>query len=84
MRVTVLGHVQRGGSPCAFDRILATRYGVKAVELIKEGKFGHMVSYDPPAITSVPLEKAITKLKLVNPEEPLVKAAEGMGVSFGR
>ena len=84
VRVTVLGHVQRGGSPCAFDRILATRYGVKAVQLIKEGKFGHMVSYDPPAITSVPLEKAIAKLKLVNPEEPLVKAAEGMGVSFGR
>jgi phosphofructokinase-like protein len=84
VRVTVLGHVQRGGSPCAFDRILATQYGVKAVQLIKEGKFGHMVSYDPPAITSVPLEEAITRLKLVNPEESLVKAAEGMGVSFGR
>jgi 6-phosphofructokinase 1 len=84
VRVTVLGHVQRGGSPCAFDRILATRYGVKAVELISEGKFGHMVSYKPPAITSVPLEKAIKKLKLVDSAGPLVKAAESIGVSLGR
>jgi 6-phosphofructokinase 1 len=84
VRVTVLGHVQRGGSPCAYDRILSTRYGVKAVELIAEGKFGHMVSYKPPAITSVPLEKAIAKLKLVNPEGEAVKAAESIGVSFGR
>ena len=84
VRVTVLGHIQRGGSPCAYDRILATRYGVKAVELAAEGKFGHMVSYKPPAITSVPLERAITKLKLVNPDGPLVKAAESIGVTFGR
>jgi phosphofructokinase-like protein len=84
VRVTVLGHVQRGGSPCAFDRILATRYGVKAVELAAEGKFGHMVSYKPPLITSVPLEKAISKIKLVDPEGQLVKSAESIGVSFGR
>ena len=84
VRVTVLGHVQRGGSPCASDRILATQYGVKAVELIAEKKFGHMVSYRPPAITSVPLEKATRKMKLVDPEGDLVKAAESVGVSFGR
>jgi len=84
VRVTVLGHVQRGGSPCAFDRILATRYGVKAVELAAEGKFGHMVSYKPPLITSVPLEKAISKIKLVDPEGQLAKSAESIGVSFGR
>lgn len=84
VRVTVLGHLQRGGSPCAFDRILATRYGVKAVELAAEGKFGQMVSYKPPAITSVPIEKAIRKMKLVDPEGQLVKAAESIGVSFGR
>lgn len=84
VRVTVLGHVQRGGSPCAFDRILATRYGVKAVELVAEGKFGHMVSYKPPAITSAPIVKAITKMKLVDPEGKLLKAAESIGVSFGR
>jgi ATP-dependent phosphofructokinase / diphosphate-dependent phosphofructokinase len=83
-RVTVLGHLQRGGSPCPFDRLLATRYGAYAVELIAQKKFGEMVSYQPPVITSVPLEKAISQLKLVEPEGELVKAAEGMGVSFGR
>ena len=83
-RVTVLGHLQRGGSPCPFDRLLATRYGAHAVELIAQKKFGEMVSYQPPDITSVPIEKAISNLKLVDPEGELVKIAEGMGVSFGR
>jgi ATP-dependent phosphofructokinase / diphosphate-dependent phosphofructokinase len=83
-RVTVLGHVQRGGSPCPFDRLLATRYGAAAVELIAQKKFGEMVSYQPPAITSVPLETAISSLKLVEPGGELVKIAEGMGISFGR
>jgi phosphofructokinase-like protein len=83
-RVTVLGHVQRGGSPCPFDRLLATRYGAAAVELIAQKKFGEMVSYQPPHITSVPLEKAISCLKLVEPDSELVKIAEGLGVSFGR
>ena len=83
-RVTVLGHLQRGGSPCPFDRLLATRYGAAAVELIAQKKFGEMVSYQPPAITSVPLETAICSLKLVEPDGELVKIAEGMGVSFGR
>jgi ATP-dependent phosphofructokinase / diphosphate-dependent phosphofructokinase len=83
-RVTVLGHVQRGGSPCPFDRLLATRYGAHAVELIAQKKFGEMVSYQPPIITSVPLEKAISSLKLVEPHCELVNIAEGMGVSFGR
>jgi len=83
-RVTVLGHLQRGGSPCSFDRILATRYGAAAVELIAQKKFGEMVSYQPPDITSVLLDKAISSLKLVDPEGELVKIAEGLGVSFGR
>ncbi len=83
-RVTVLGHLQRGGSPCPFDRLLATRYGAHAVELIAQKKFGQMVSYQPPIITSVPIEEAISKLKLVEPEGELVKIAEGMGISFGR
>jgi phosphofructokinase-like protein len=83
-RVTVLGHLQRGGSPCPFDRLLATRYGAAAVELIAQKKFGQMVSYQPPEIASVPLEKAVSGLKLVEPEGELVKIAEGMGVSFGR
>ncbi len=83
-RVTVLGHLQRGGSPCPYDRILATRYGAAAVELIAQKKFGEMVSYQPPNITSVPLDKAISCLKLVDPEGELVKITEGMGVNFGR
>ena len=83
-RATVLGHLQRGGSPCSFDRILATRYGAAAVDLIAQEKFGEMVSYQPPCITSVSLEKAISNLKLVEPEGELVKIAEGMGVNFGR
>src|SRR5512146_2517788 len=75
-RVTVLGHLQRGGSPCPFDRILATRYGAAAVELIAQKKYGEMVSYQPPVITSVPLEKAISNLKLVDPAGELVKMTE--------
>ena len=84
VRVTVLGHLQRGGSPCPFDRLLATRYGAAAVELIAQKKFGEMVSYQPPLITSVPLESAIDKLRLVDADGDLVKMAEGLGVSFGR
>jgi 6-phosphofructokinase 1 len=84
VRVTVLGHLQRGGSPCAADRILATRYGEKAVELIARKKFGHMVSYRPPEITSVPIRMAIRKIRLVDPDGELVRAAEAIGVSFGR
>jgi 6-phosphofructokinase 1 len=83
-RVTVLGHLQRGGSPCPYDRLLGTRYGAAAVELIARKKYGEMVSYQPPEIKSVPLEKAISALKLVDPNGELVKAAEGLGVCFGR
>ena len=67
-RATVLGHIQRGGSPTAFDRILGTRFGVKAVELVKEKKFGQMVSLQGTQITGVPIEKAVGKLKTVNKE----------------
>jgi len=65
-RVVVLGHLQRGGTPTAFDRILGTRFGVKAIELIKEGKFGNMVSLQGNKIVSVPLEKAVEKLKTID------------------
>src|SRR5512143_4177466 len=83
-RVTVLGHLQRGGSPCPFDRLLATRYGAAAVELLAQKKYGEMVSYQPPDIKSVPLASAIDKLRLVDPDCDLVRMAEGIGVSFGR
>ncbi len=64
-RVTVLGHIQRGGTPTAFDRVLGTRFGVKAVELIKEKKFGRMASLQGNKIIDVPLEDAVGVLKTV-------------------
>ncbi len=82
-RVTVLGHLQRGGSPTPFDRVLATRFGVKAVELAVEGRFGEMVCLKGREISSVPLEKAVERLKLVPPDCELVKVARAVGVSFG-
>jgi phosphofructokinase-like protein len=73
-RATVLGHIQRGGSPTAFDRVLGTRYGVKAVDLINEGKFGTMVCLHGNKITDMPISKVLKKLKYVDPE--LVETAE--------
>lgn len=73
-RVTVLGHVQRGGTPTAFDRLLGTRYGVKAVDLIAQGKYGALVSLKGNKITSIPIRNAMKKLKYVDPE--LIQTAE--------
>lgn len=73
-RVTVLGHVQRGGSPTAFDRVLGTRYGVRAVDLIQEGKTGVMVCLKGNRIDDIPLGKAMKGLKVVDPE--LIRTAE--------
>ena len=73
-RVTVLGHVQRGGSPTAFDRVLGTRYGVTAVDLIDQSKFGMMVSLEGNKIGQIPLGKAMRELKVVDPE--LIRTAE--------
>ena len=82
-RVTVLGHLQRGGSPSAFDRILGTRFGVKAVELAANGQFGRMVALKGLAVESVPLEEAVSKLRLVSPDSEVIKAARSVGVCFG-
>jgi ATP-dependent phosphofructokinase / diphosphate-dependent phosphofructokinase len=67
-RVTVLGHVQRGGSPTAFDRILATRYGIAAIDLVQQERFGQMVSLQGNKIVAVPLAEAVAELKTVDPE----------------
>ena len=83
VRSTVLGHVQRGGAPCAFDRELATRFGVKAVELIAEGKFGHVAAMENGRIVARPIERAIKKLKLVDPAGELVRTAKGVGIELG-
>jgi len=83
MRETVLGHLQRGGTPIAYDRILATQFGVKAFEMVLEGKFGEMVAYHHPHIVSVPFEEATKQLNFVNPDSDLVKAARGVGICLG-
>ncbi|MDD5044533.1 MAG: ATP-dependent 6-phosphofructokinase [Candidatus Omnitrophica bacterium] len=67
-RVTVLGHIQRGGTPTAFDRILGTRFGIRAVELVKQKKFGRMVALSGNKIIDVPLENAVAALKTVDME----------------
>jgi 6-phosphofructokinase 1 len=82
-RVTVLGHLQRGGIPSAFDRWLATRYGANAVKLIEERKFGHMVSLRDAKIEATPLAAALAVPKRVNPQGDAVWAARGVGIAFG-
>jgi len=82
-RATVLGHLQRGGSPTAFDRVLSTNYGHAAAKLVAEGKFGRMVALQGNRIVDVPLEEAIAKLKLVPPDHPLIAAARSVGTCFG-
>jgi len=82
-RVIILGHLQRGGKPTDFDRILATQFGKKAVDLIVAEKFGEMVSLQCGEITSVPIETAIRDLKKVNLDSPLIEAARGVGTCFG-
>ncbi|MBZ5526641.1 MAG: ATP-dependent 6-phosphofructokinase [Acidobacteriia bacterium] len=83
LRVTVLGHVQRGGSPSPYDRILATRFGVAASELVSRGEFGRMVCLRAGEITSVPIEDAVAHLKLVDPGSEIVRTARSVGISFG-
>src|SRR3954451_13090276 len=77
-RVTVLGHIQRGGTPTAFDRVLATRFGIAAIEAVHDDGFGQMVALQAGSIVRVPLEAAVGELKTVDPE--LVDVAE---VFFG-
>lgn len=83
VRVTVLGHVQRGGSPCPFDRELATRFGAKAVDLIARGEFGKVASLRGNKIVAQPIERAVKKIKLVDPDGDMVGAARAIGVEFG-
>ena len=82
-RSCVLGHLQRGGSPTAIDRILGARFGVKAVKLIQAGKFGRMVSYEAYHVGSVPIEQAVHKLRLVDPDGEMVDTARALGICLG-
>lgn len=83
VRVSVLGHIQRGGSPSPFDRVLATRFGVSAVELIARGEFGKMVALRASSIVAVNMADAIGQLKSVRPEGELVRTARAIGIGFG-
>ncbi len=83
IREMVLGHLQRGGTPIPFDRVLASLFGVKAFELVLEGKFGRMVAYKNNTITDVSLLDAIKSYNYVNPDSYTVQAARGLGISFG-
>lgn len=82
VRATVLGHVQRGGSPSPADRVLATRLGVGAVHAVAEGRFGRMVALRGGEITTVPIASAVATLKTVDPAGSVVSAARSLGISF--
>jgi 6-phosphofructokinase 1 len=82
-RETILGYIQRGGTPTPMDRILATQYGARAVELIAEGKFGIMVSKDGERIVQVPLADVGGKVKIVPTDHSLIRKSRKMGISFG-
>ena len=82
-RYVVLGHLQRGGAPTAFDRTLATRFGGKAVELVKQGVFGRMVANNPPDIVPIPLADVVGRTKTVPLDYDLIATARAIGVSFG-
>ncbi len=83
VRSTILGHIQRGGTPMAYDRILATTMGVKAFEMVVSGQFGQMVSFRNNKLTAVPISKAISEYNYVDTDHYLVQAARKTGVSFG-
>ncbi len=82
-RVTVLGHVQRGGMPSPLDRLIATAFGVAAVDLIAEGRCDRMVSWQHRQVVSVPIESAIAHYQAVDPHGTLVKTARAMGICLG-
>ena len=82
-RVVVLGHLQRGGGPTASDRLLCTRFGAKAVKLVQEGKFGHMVALRPPDTVAVKITEAIGHLRTVPVDGDIVQTARMLGISFG-
>ncbi len=83
VRVTVPGHMQRGGTPCPYDRVFASRLGAEAGKMILDGQYGFMVGYKNREIVRVPLEEVAGKLKTVAPDAAIVKEAKLLGISFG-
>ena len=82
-RFVVLGHLQRGGAPTSFDRMLATRFGARAVEVLLEGQFNTMVAFHPPDIVAVPLSKIVGRTKQVPLDFDVIRTARAMGISLG-
>ncbi|GAB2045186.1 ATP-dependent 6-phosphofructokinase [Agathobaculum sp. TL06] len=83
IRVTIPGHYQRGGAPCPADRLLTSRLGVAAAQMIRDGKFGNMVAVQDDKIVPVPLSEVAGKLKTVPPDSDIVQAARDLGLSMG-
>ncbi|RVT53938.1 6-phosphofructokinase [Rubrivivax albus] len=83
VRTTLLGHVQRGGTPTAFDRVLATRFGVAAAQLVQQRRFGHMVALQGSACTAVPIADVADRNRRVPPDDELWRAAQAIGVCLG-
>ncbi len=82
-RSLVLGHLQRGGMPTGYDRLLATRFGGAAVQAVDDGKWGHMVALQSPDIVTIPIEAALAAPKRVDPNHDVVRTARRLGISFG-
>jgi len=83
VRVTVPGHMQRGGEPCPYDRVLSTRLGAEAAKLIRDGEYGNMVVVRDGEITKIPLSETAGKLKYVDPKSSIIEEAKLVGISFG-
>lgn len=83
VRITIPGHMQRGGTPCPYDRVLSTRFGAAAAELILNEEYGYMVGIQNGEIVKVPLEEVAGKLKMVDPDAQIIKEAKLTGISFG-
>ena len=82
-RVTVLGHVQRGGAPVPLDRVLASAFGVYAVDLVAAGRYDRMVAWQNRRVVDVPIAEAIAAYHSVDPDDALVHTARGLGIAFG-
>ena len=83
IRITVPGHTQRGGSPCAYDRVISSRLGAAAAKLILKEKYGYMVGFQGNEIVPVPLGEVAGKLKMVDPDSSIIKEAKKLGICFG-
>ena len=82
-RSLILGHLQRGGSPIAYDRLIALRFGAAAVRCVGDESYGTMVALDPPEVRAVPLEEAIKQMKKIPLDSDIVQTARDLGISFG-